>query len=229
MPNWVKNFVIITGKDNDIQSMLNTILVNSGEEKCNNLQDAYNKVIVSAKHNVPNEESAHIILENGLSFGSLFPIPESFLLYDTTNYPDRFPDAVKEQQKGYGVVGWYDYNCKYFGCKYDCELILTCLVSDSDTGTATLRLECDTPWSPPIEFLERMKEKFGVNAYIASIDEGLNFAIYGEIGGEVEDITNEYFANKKQQDTEEEPDDWENDDYSIIEEIVVGKMEELCL
>lgn len=224
MPNWVKNFVIITGKDNDIQSMLNTILVNSGEEKCNNLQDAYDKVVASAKHNVLNEESAHIVLENGLSFSSLFPIPESFLLYDTTNNPDRFPEAVEGQQKDYGVVGWYNYNHKYFGCKWDCELILTCLEADPDTGTATLRLECDTPWSPPVAFLESMKEKFGVNVYIASIDEFLNFAIYGEIGGDVEDVIDEYLADKKQQDTEEEP-----DDYSIIEEIVVAKMEELCL
>ncbi len=146
MPNWVSNTIKITGKNEDIEKYLS---------------DA-NKY------------------ENGtIRFSSWIPVPETFIKYDTTNYPngegleigkkagykddspiatqeliDEYKAATKEQMEQYGVVGWYDYNCKTYGCKWDSPIDTECQVDGE------LTLSCETPWSPPINFFLTMSERY---------------------------------------------------------------------
>lgn len=116
-----------------------------------------------------------------LMFSSWFPVPETFIKYDTTNHPDgrglrvgedwedglgahdgkvteelieEFKQATKEQREKYGVVGWYDYNCKMYGCKWDCKLTIAEQYDDE------IEIVCDTPWSAPNAWLMRMSEKY---------------------------------------------------------------------
>lgn len=119
--------------------------------------------------------------ENGtIRFSSWIPVPETFIKYDTTNYPngegleigkpfpfvddnapivtqeliDEYKAATKLQMEQYGVVGWYDYNCKTYGCKWDSGLEIK---SQYD---GELTLYCNTPWSPPINFFLTMSERY---------------------------------------------------------------------
>lgn len=146
MPNWVDNIVTIKGKKEDIV-----------------------KVLSDAKK-----------YENGtIRFSSWIPVPETFKKYDTTNYPngegleigervgyekdspivtqeliEEYKAATKLQMEQYGVVGWYDYNCKTYGCKWDCPVEIMSRSEDA------LTLSCETPWSAPNIFFLTMSERY---------------------------------------------------------------------
>ena len=148
MPNWTFNTINIKGEKKDLEKMMN---------------DA-----------VPGKDGK-------LYFSSWFPVPETFIKYDTTNHPDgkglkvgddwwdglgshegkvteelieEFKQATKEQKEKYGVVGWYDYNCKMYGCKWNCDLNVEEQYDDE------IEITCDTPWSAPDAWLLRMSEKY---------------------------------------------------------------------
>ena len=148
MPNWTFNTIRVSGNKEHIAKMMNDAIKN----------------------------------ENGeMTLRSWFPIPETFLKYDTTNHPngerlvvgeeywdglghrgimtaellDEYKQATKEQRETYGVVGWYDYNCKYFGCKWsDCD------VKIADEMDGKIVLSTDTPWTSPDMWLIRLSERY---------------------------------------------------------------------
>lgn len=121
-----------------------------------------------------------VITKNGTyHFGSWFPIPETYIKYDTTNYPDgrglkigkpsswakdspivtqelidEYKKATKEQKEKYGVVGWYDWNVENYGCKWDSEFCPTYISDD------VIEINVDTPWSAPRPFLLKMSNRY---------------------------------------------------------------------
>ena len=149
MPNWTYNTITINGNKQDIEKMLNDAVKND---------------------------------EGKLTFASWFPVPETYNKYDTTNHPngerlkvgeklwtgleelngviiteeliDEYKRATKEQKELYGAVGWYDYNCKYYGCKWNCE------VEIEEHSEESITLRTDTPWSDPVAFLSRLSERY---------------------------------------------------------------------
>lgn len=147
MPNWTNNFITVKGP-----------------------KEVLDKFIADGKAN-----------ENGeYSFNSWIPIPETFIKYDTTNHPDgrglevgkkvgweedspivteelieEYKQATKEQQEQYGVVGWYDWNCRNYGCKWD--MTFDDFERRSDTE---LYIKVDTPWSAPNTFLLTISERY---------------------------------------------------------------------
>lgn len=147
MPNWTYNYITVRGSKEDLNKMMNDA------EKTDGV----------------------------LNLSSWFPIPETFKKYDTTNHPngeglrvgeqwydglgnhdalvteeliEEFKQATKEQREKYGVVGWYDYNCKMYGCKWNSEVNV-----ESQTDDEVV-LTCDTPWSAPDAWLLRMSDKY---------------------------------------------------------------------
>lgn len=120
--------------------------------------------------------------DGGLYLSSWIPTPETFRKYDTTNHPDgkglfigslwwdglgghdgqvvteelieEFKRATEEQREKYGVVGWYDYNVKTFGCKWDSEVNVELITDDS------ISLYAETPWSAPENWLRTLSEKY---------------------------------------------------------------------
>ena len=146
MPNWVNNNIIIKGKNELIEQFLS---------------------------DAQKDQNGH------LSFSSWIPIPETFLKYDTTNHPngeglvigekipfkddspivteeliEEYKAATKLQKEQYGVVGLLDFNCKTFGCKWDCQL-------DVDSKTdGELSLYCETPWGAPMNFFITMSKRY---------------------------------------------------------------------
>lgn len=147
MPNWTYNTITVRGSKEDLNKMMNDA------EKTDGV----------------------------LNLSSWFPVPETFKKYDTTNHPDgkglkvgddwwdglgshegkvteelieEFKQATKEQREKYGVVGWYDYNCKMYGCKWNSELNI------EEQYDEEIVLTADTPWSAPDNWLRRMSAKY---------------------------------------------------------------------
>ena len=148
MPNWTFNTITVKGERKD----LDKFMADGVREK-----------------------------DGGLYLSSWIPTPETFRKYDTTNHPDgeglkvgekwydglgdhdavvteelieEFKRATEEQREKYGVVGWYDYNVKTFGCKWDSEVNV---VSEGENGVV---LTADTPWSAPEKWLRTLSEKY---------------------------------------------------------------------
>ena len=144
----------------------------------------YNRIAVKGeKKNLDKFMSDAIRSEaGGLSLSSWLPIPETYRKYDTTNHPDgkglkvgekwwdglgghgdqvvteelieEFKKATAEQREKYGVVGWYDYNLKTFGCKWDSE------VEVDYEGEKEIALRTDTPWSAPEQWLRTISKNY---------------------------------------------------------------------
>lgn len=143
----------------------------------------YNTITVKGnKEDIAKMMNDAVKGENGImNLSSWFPVPETFIKYDTTNYPDgkglkvgedwydglgphegkvteelieEFKQATKEQREKYGVVGWYDYNVLMYGCKWNSELNIEEQYDEEIVFTA------ETPWGSPERWVKRMSEKY---------------------------------------------------------------------
>ena len=148
MPNWTFNTITVKGERKD----LDKFMADGVREK-----------------------------DGGLYLSSWIPTPETFRKWDTTNHPngeglkvgdkwydglgehdevvteeliEEFKKATEEQREKYGVVGWYDYNRKTFGCKWDSE------VDVRSEGEKEIVLTADTPWSAPERWLRTLSKKY---------------------------------------------------------------------
>ncbi len=157
MPNWTYNTIRVEGSKDSLTKFMTDGLANA--------------------HKPENEGD-----NPQLSLSSWIPTPETFKKYDTTNHPDgkglkvgekwwdglgdhgdkvvteelieEFKRATEEQRTKYGVVGWYDYNVKTFGCKWDSE------VRVDGINDTEINLSADTPWSAPDKWLRTISEKY---------------------------------------------------------------------
>ena len=157
MPNWTYNTIRVEGSKDSLTKFMTDGLANAHK---------------------PEKEGDN----PQLSLSSWIPTPETFLKYDTTNHPDgkglkvgdkwwdglgdhgdkvvteelieEFKRATEEQRTKYGVVGWYDYNVKTFGCKWDSE------VRVDGINDTEINLSADTPWSAPDKWLLTISEKY---------------------------------------------------------------------
>ena len=149
MPNWTYNRIAVKGEKKNLDKFMSDAIRNE---------------------------------EGGLSLSSWLPIPETYRKYDTTNHPDgkglrvgekwwdgfgdhgdqvvteelieEFKKATAEQREKYGVVGWYDYNLKTFGCKWDSE------VNVDYEGEEEIGLSADTPWTAPEAWFRTISKNY---------------------------------------------------------------------
>lgn len=206
MPNWMENKICVKGREKDLVSLLNLALRNSGAAEVvgadgsgDKLQDAIDSISANATFktgvgDVFTREKKEISFEKGISMSTFLPIPDTFLEYDTENFQGVFPDAEKEQMDTYGVVGWYRYNLKFFGCKWDSPLtdFQSEWVSDD---IFILSFATTTPWSQPDGFLTRLDNMFpSLTFYNCCLEEGRMFCGYYEIGGKLCDYTDKFGA-----------------------------------
>ena len=162
--------------ENDVHSSFEW-LVNNAKYASSTFNDSFYKPCGDVK------------IVDGISFGTFLPSPESYLMYDTTNKPDEFPEIAKKQMADYGAVGWYEYNIKYYGCKWNCTFE-TILLSD-DGDMYEIRITVYTPNSPCETWVRRIKDACGFRyAFIHSVDlEGGCFGYYKETDGEEVDYS----------------------------------------
>ena len=159
MPNWVYNKVILQGEKSAVHEFVKIGLKNSKIESTGDLERDFKWLIKEAKCGCIDGNGNLTHLEKGLTARTFLPLPETFRIYDTTNYPDKYPDAAKEQMEKYGAVGWYDYNKKTLGTKWDFKLgVNEPPVLENLSGDIwRIVFLCDTAWCSPTEWLVAVK------------------------------------------------------------------------
>ena len=191
MPNWVSNTMSLTEtKKGALKDFINSTLKMDGYDvQVNSGQDWFDKMCDNQ------------LCDNykGIWLSTFIKRPETYDLYDTTNYPNGerlvlgqkihigeqevlvtdeviklFRDATTEQLQKYGIVGWYDWNVVNYGCKWDTWMTESPEVKIVD-GMECLLLEFDTPWSEPLPIYY-----FILNNY-PNLD--LHIDVYEEQGG----------------------------------------------
>ena len=187
MPNWSYNTIVMQGSKEAVHKFIKIGLENSNLKGIKNIERDFDLLVKKAltKTNsddmdfTPKETS--IVYERFLSARTFLPSPDTFLKFDTTNYADKFPEAVKEQKLDYGVVGWYDYNHKTLGTKWNFELKeprLEKLKNDKYRIT----FDCDTAWAYPGAWMFTMSELTpGLQIAILTLEESNAYAFCGYI------------------------------------------------
>ena len=89
-----------------------------------------------------------------MTFNKLVPMPRE--LKDTTS---PVPSSVSQKERDklkekYGADNWYDWHCKYWGCKWDAS------ESEFYKRGNDWYVSFNTPWGPPMEFIKRVSEQF---------------------------------------------------------------------
>ena len=175
MPNWVKNTVALKGTKQQMTKLFSQVA------DVKTWEDVENKI--------GNLE---------LTMRSFLPMPQTFLDWDTTNdmqkfewfchdknqpkeelydeyqkYVRGYKAACEHQTKMYGCVGWYDYNCKTLGCKWDADLLNLTIADELEKDDIVIvYFSLETAWSIPIPFLQHLATF--VNVVVLS-DEEANF------------------------------------------------------
>jgi hypothetical protein len=141
MPNWCQNNITVRGSIFEVLRFVK-VGVNGAEE-------------VTVDSNI--EE---LFLRHKVGMESYYATPKTFKDADTTNHPDKFKKQSNYQMKTYGVVGWYDWNCKYLGTKWASEFESVTFSHSQYDGTFELVIWFDTAWSPPVAWLEKVQADF---------------------------------------------------------------------
>lgn len=189
MPNWSYNQHLVKGNKNEIARFINLGLRNSALPEINRtptqkeLREGFDRLVSKGKHqsafykneedNIKAKNDFHFRYENpitmengvvgladGLTMRTFVPFEdESYLLCDTTNHPNSAPKEVLERQIALGAVGWYDYNVRTLGTKWDTDLEspeLT-IISDDDVH---ITFNTQTAWSFPVAWMVKLKNLF---------------------------------------------------------------------
>lgn len=175
MPNWVKNTVALKGTKQQMTKLFSQVA------DVKTWEDVENKI--------DNLE---------LTMRSFLPMPQTFLDWDTTNDMEKFEwfcegknqpeeelrkeyenyvrgykEACEHQQEFYGCVGWYEYNRKTLGCKWDANLENITIADELEKDDIVIvYFSLETAWSIPIPFLQHLATF--VNVVVLS-DEEANF------------------------------------------------------
>ena len=154
MPNWSYNTVVLQGKKEAVHKFIKIGLENSNLQSLNDIDKDWELLCKEGKTKVNSND----IMETNLSARTFFPMPDTFRLYDTTNNPKKYPEAVEEQREKYGAVGWYDYNCLTLGTKWNFALgDPTCCPVQEHDDYYRIVFTCDTAWSMPDQWLINVK------------------------------------------------------------------------
>lgn len=96
------------------------------------------------------------IAESQLSLQKLFPCPQELL---ETTAPACKDKAAVFQEK-YGHADWYSWQVSNWGTKWDIGPLSEIYESDNFDGTSTIRVGFDSAWSPPVDAMKKLYEKY---------------------------------------------------------------------
>ncbi len=80
-------------------------------------------------------------------------------------YVRGYKRAKAYQKKKYGVVGWYDWNRKNYGCKWPMPFLGWDVKKESEDSLC-LHTQMQTPWSPPVAFCRFINNMEGLTVYM---------------------------------------------------------------
>ena len=166
MPNWVTTTFTVDGKDSDkllkiirkisktkSKHLFETIM---GYPKTFRTWDTTNNTVRRLKR---MKEDGCKSFKDDIS-RKTFPLTDEVIA--------RYKNAADYQKRKYGVVGWYDFNCKYFGTKWDaCDIEV-----DGDMVTFL------TAWSFPEPFFRYLADHYDITIRDGEFDDEGNF--YGD-------------------------------------------------
>jgi len=177
MPNWCEDTITITGKEVDLIKFLNIGLKSACRLRIRGLKEG-------------NFDTTRLTLRSWL------PMPDTFSQYDTTNHPngegltvgescngrrvdealiEEYKTATKEQKEKYGAVGWYEYNCKTIGTKWDAGLDDIYIEHDIDDYWI-ITINLSTAWSPCIPWLRNIYKDYpNLHFYLDYEEYGMGF------------------------------------------------------
>lgn len=200
MPNYVSNTLIIKGT----KEQVNYFVTKGGFQPIDN----FNNIEEVAK----KLDDAYM--------RSWLPMPQTFVDYDTTNpmlskdtwnertlhemvgdvsykehntyeeYVRGYKEAIAEQKATYREVGWYKYNLKTLGTKWDCPMSVNTEETFEEAGEVTLYFDFDTAWSMPMEWFEFLCRKFyDLRFFIYGAEEsGLFYKFYSNVTGNEDNL-----------------------------------------
>lgn len=126
--------------------------------------------------------------------------------------------GTDDRPENYDSGGWYDYNVKKFGTKWDFKLIRD--GGDYEIHDERITLSVLTAWSPPQQFLITLCEKYDVQATINYAEPGMDFTGSAEYGkdGCITETQTSYMKGK-----------YDNNDYfwEEVENVVYGYLDEV--
>lgn len=79
------------------------------------------------------------------------------------------PEGITPAQHN---TDWWDIHISYWGCKWD----ITTEDHSIDIDENYIGISCETAWSPPIPFCQKVAEMFGVDVKITYEEGGMGFA-----------------------------------------------------
>jgi len=205
MPNWSYNKIGLQGSKETVQKFINLGLENSDLKPTNDIRKDFELLVNDGKTKKCVGENGEPIKEVRLTARTFLPMPDTFILYNTTNHPNKYPiEIVKEQAEKYGAVGWYDYNIKTLGTKWNFNLEAAEL-REVGNGKWRIVFDCETAWSAPTVWCETIKSMFPElkvfiaaheesNAYIECGEycEGGDYNTYSDYTGDMNNMYEEY-------------------------------------
>lgn len=169
MPNWTYNSLKVRDesqlsdeqikKDNDPQD------VKSREELKKFVEEnIIKKKIYDKDGNVTGEQDDY-----ELTFQGSVPRPKSL---DITSPPrtDEEKKIAEDNVKKYGHSTWYDWNIDNWGCKWDAN----CHSVEDDSEYGEVHIHFETPWCPPLEWLEKVSARYPTLQFDMNVEEESN-------------------------------------------------------
>jgi hypothetical protein len=129
------------------------------------------------------------IVANGFSFQKLIPCPQELI---DTQSPPPSKEIGENNVAKYGYADWYSWNVANWGTKWDVGP-LDCDFLETENGVSTLYLNFDSAWSPPVEALRKIHEKYsprGLKMEGEYIETGCSFL--GTVVGNEDGFSDEY-------------------------------------
>ena len=185
MPNWVTTSFTVSGKDS--KAFIDMV------NKCVNEEKGLFNTLIPRPQTYDDFDTTNYSVRSktqSLSIGDDLPQwgdvrTESGKV--TNAYIRAFSDAEKEQQEKYGVVGWYNWNCKNWGTKWDANYLYV-------KGDF---VSFDTAWSFPEQIFNAIAEKYAISCTGTFEEEG-NFHGYFDIHDRQLNV--EYYAGSGEDD-----------------------------
>jgi hypothetical protein len=128
--------------------------------------------------------------ETAFDLNKVIPMPEEFK-NTASPVPDDQKVLQKQLAKKYGSGNWYDWSLNNWGTKWNtngAEII-------DDSGTS-VKIYCDTAWSPPVPVVKALSKKFPKIRFVLSYCEpGMCFA--GELECKGDEVADNYYEATK--------------------------------
>ena len=202
MCNWVDSTISLQGKKESIHNFIKIGLKNSNLETTEDIEKDFQTLLTKAttkkvktlNSSLEENNVNTIVNEIYLSMRTFRPMPDTFLMYDTTNFAEQFKVEAKKQKELYGVVGWYDYNIKTLGTKWNADFENCSLRPfNEDPNYYRLDFNIKTAWAFPDRWIDYILVKCpNIKVKCQSIEESNQFYCFGEYDEIMYDIAPVY-------------------------------------